>query len=104
MSDEVSRSWFAVFNNPEKHGYTGTPEEVCERLKAEWVGDSTTRSGAWAYCVSAAGLHHIHMILEDQVAMRWTGVKNSYAIGMHFEPTKGSKKQAEDYLYKRHPF
>lgn len=103
MAQDVSRSWFAVLNNPSQHGYTGTPQEVCEQLRDEWIHDSTTRSGAWAYCISAAGLEHVHMVLED-IPMRFSVVKASYAVGMHFEATKGTKQQAEDYIYKRHPF
>lgn len=103
-NSSVSKSWFAVFNNPEDHGYTGSPEEICEKLRDEWVGSSTTRTGAWAYCISKDGLHHVHMVLEDAVAMRFSIIKKSYAQGMHFNPTKGTKKQAEDYIHKRHPF
>ena len=40
MADTVSRSWFAVFPYPEQHGYTGTPEEIIEKLKNEWVQDN----------------------------------------------------------------
>ena len=36
MADTVSRSWFAVFPNPEQHGYDGSPEEIVEKLKNEW--------------------------------------------------------------------
>lgn len=104
MIDDTSRSWFAIFNNPAEHGYEGTPEEVCERLKQEWIADSTTRSGAWAYCISAKGLHHIHMVLCDTKTMRFSAVKNSYCQGMHFEATKGTKKQADDYINKRGAF
>lgn len=104
MSVDVSKSWFAVLNNPAEHGFSGTPQEVCEQLRDEWVRDSTTRSGAWAYCVSAAGFHHVHMVLEDKVSMRFSAIKKSYAAGMHFEETKGTKQQAEDYIYKRYPF
>ena len=75
MAADVTRSWFAVFNHPEEHGYSGTPQEICERLRDEWVGNSSTRTGAWAYCVSAAGLHHVHMVLEDSVAMRFSASK-----------------------------
>lgn len=104
MAQDVTRSWFAVLNNPQDRGYEGTPEQICERLKDEWIRDSTTRSGAWAYCISADGLRHIHMVLEDAVAMRFSAVKKSYAIGCHLEATKGTKKQAEDYIMKRHPY
>ena len=129
MADAVSKSWFAVFNNPQEHGYHGSPPEICERLRAEWCV-SETRVGAWAYCIKhycghypvyngdgkflryahaendeekariPPDLHHIHMVLEDQTAMRFSVVKNTYAIGMHFEGTKGNKKQAEDYISK----
>lgn len=104
MSIEVSKSWFAVFNNPADHGYTGTPEEVCNRLRDEWCNGSDTRSGAWLYCVSADGLHHMHMVLEDTKSMRFSTIKQTYAKGMHFEPTKGNKKQVEDYINKRGEF
>ena len=100
MNDSVSRSWFAVFNNPDDHGYTGTPEEICNRLRDEWIADSTSRTGAWVYCISAEGLKHIHMVLEDSKPMRFATIKKEYAIGMHFEATKGTKRQAEDYIHK----
>lgn len=100
-NDQPIRSWFAVFNNPSDHGYEGPPEEVIERLRSEWVEGHPTRTGAWAYCVSADGLHHVHMVLEDTKTMRFSVVKKEYAQGMHFEPTRGSKDQAEDYIHKR---
>lgn len=104
MAQDVTRSWFAVLNNPQDRGYEGTPQQICERLRDEWIGDSTTRAGAWAYCVSADGLRHVHMVLEDAMAMRFSVIKKTYAIGCHLEPTRGTKKQAEDYIQKKHPF
>lgn len=125
-NDSVSYSWFCVFDNPHEHGYPFdggvNPDELrnndelsfksqvrklLERLKNEWIGDeipSTTRTGAWSYCISANGLHHIHMVVEDTVAMRWSKIKSSYCQGMHFVPTKGNKKQADDYINKRGEF
>ena len=100
----ISKSWFAVLNNPADHGYTGTPQEVCEKLRSEWLSVSDSRTGAWVYCVSAEGLHHVHMVLEDRVAMRFSKIKKSYAVGMHFEATKGNKDQAEAYITKQPPF
>ena len=104
MADEVSKSWFCVFNNPSQHGYIGEPHEIIERLKNEWIADKPSRTGAWVYCISAEGLHHVHMVLEDVIAMRFTAIKKSYALGMHFEPTKGSKEQAEKYILKKGKF
>lgn len=105
MANDVSKSWFAVFNNPADRGYPDDPIACCEQLRDEWILDDDDklipgRSGAWAFCVSAEGLRHVHMILEDTKAMRFTAVKSSYAHGMHFEPTKGSKTEAEGYIKK----
>ncbi len=100
VDNSVSKSWFAVFNRPFDHGYSGTPVEICERLKEEWCSVSDTRTGAWLYCVSEDGMHHVHMVLEDIVAMRFSKIKREYAVGMHFEATKGNKQQAEDYVNK----
>ena len=100
----ISKSWFAVLNNPADHGYIGTPQEVCEKLRSEWLSVSDSRTGAWVYCVSAEGLHHVHMVLEDRVAMRFSKIKKNYAVGMHFEATKGNKEQAEAYITKQPPF
>ena len=100
----TSRSWFAVFCNPAEHGYDGTPEEVCHRLRDEWCDGYPTRSGAWAYCISAEGMHHVHMVLEDKKVMRFSAVKKAYACGMHFEATRGNKQQVDDYINKRGAF
>lgn len=106
MASDVSKSWFAVFNNPHERTrpngekYSEDPILCCQQLRDEWIEDSNTRTGAWAYCVSADGLRHIHMVLEDNTAMRFTAVKKSYAQGMHFEATKGSKSEAEGYIKK----
>ena len=103
MSDTVSRSWFAVFNNPEKHGYSGSPLEIVNRLKDEWIEDKHDRKGYWAYCISSDGLKHVHMILEGSVAMRFSAVKKAYPSA-HLSPTKGNKKQVMAYIKKEPPF
>ncbi len=129
MADVVSKSWFAVFDNPQKHGYEGSPKAICDQLMAEWCIEDG-RAGAWAYCVKhycghypikdeegniktwrlaiseeekalvPPDLPHVHMVLEAEKAMRFSFVKNTYAIGMHFEGTKGTKNEAEDYISK----
>lgn len=104
MNDGITKSWFCVLNNPEEHGYQGTPQEIVDRLCEDWTATSPTRTGAWIYCISADGLKHVHMVLEDVKAMRFSAIKKSYAIGTHFEPTKGTKEQAEDYINKRGKF
>lgn len=32
-NDVRARSWFCVFNNPENHGFSGSPEEIAEQMK-----------------------------------------------------------------------
>lgn len=104
MSDTISKSWFLTFANPEEHGYTGTPEEILYKMRDEYIQDSETRSGAWAYCISADGFKHVHMVLEDCKAMRFTYIKNNFYKGANIQETKGSRKQALDYIHKRGAF
>lgn len=103
MADTVSRSWFAVFPNPEQHGYDGSPEDIVQKLKQEWIGDNPLRKGWWAYCISASGLPHVHMILEDSGACRFTKVKKAYPAA-HLEQTKGSKEEVMRYIRKEYLF
>jgi len=99
-TENISKSWFCVLANPQQHGYDLEPLEIIEKLRDEWIEENPTRTGAWNYCISADGLHHVHMVLEDSKKMRFTAIKKTYAVGMHFEPTKGNKEQAEDYINK----
>lgn len=114
--DSVSRSWFCVFNNPLEddtiksyiQSYNGEINDiskvVCEYLSNLWCGDgSTGRTGAWLYCISENGLHHIHMVLEDIKAMRFSAVKKVYQKA-HIEATKGNKSQVLDYINKKGKF
>ena len=103
MNDTISRSWFAVLNNPKEHGYSGTPEEIIEQLKFEWINDNSLRKGWWGYCISSEGLHHVHMILEDSGSCRFSKVKRAYPKA-HLEATKGNKKQVLAYINKQPPF
>ena len=98
--DTVSKTWFLVFPNPGNHGYSGEPKDVIDKLISDWVSVSPTRSCAAAYCISADGLHHVHMVVEDVKAMRFSTIKKAFPSA-HIEPTKGSKNQAEDYINKR---
>lgn len=60
---------------------------------------STSRAGAFVYCISAKGLHHVHMILEDSSPVRWASIRNSFPH-INIQPTRGSKKEVEDYINK----
>lgn len=103
MADTVSRSWFAVFPNPEQHGYEGLPEEIIEKLKEEWITGNPLRKGWWGYCISEKGLPHVHMVLEGSGSMRFSAVKKAYP-NAHLEETKGNKRQVLSYIRKEPPF
>lgn len=100
--DSTSMSWFCVINNPEEHGFTGTYKEILEKIAQVWITDEY-RACAMTYCVSEAGLHHVHMVLSDDTSHRFSYIKKLYPMA-HCEETLGSKKQAEDYIYKRGSF
>lgn len=103
MNNDVSKSFFCVFSNPEEHGYTGTPQEIVDNMISAWVKDNPQRTCAISYCISAQGLKHCHAVLEDTKAMRYSAIQKVYA-GIHIEPTKGNKSQAEAYINKKKPF
>lgn len=77
-----ARSWFCVFNNPENHGFSGSPEEIAEQMKDRWIAGNPQRTCAVAYCISADGLHHCHAVFEDTKTMRFTVVQKLFP-GMH---------------------
>ena len=97
-NDTSSRSWFCVLNNPQEI-YAGEPHEIAEKCLEDWVTGHPTRTGAVAYCISADGLHHLHMVLEDSSKARFSALKKAYPKA-HLAPTKGTKEQAEDYINK----
>ncbi len=100
---EKSRSWFCVWNNPQECYKDCEPAEMAEKALETWVAEHPTRSGAVAYCISADGLIHFHMVLEDSNMARFSALKKLYPKA-HLEPTKGTKEQAEDYINKRGKF
>lgn len=100
--DTSSRSWFAVLNNPQESiGKDLTPEETIQKAQNIWInGHEDDRSCGINYEVSDSGTPHLHMVLEGKQKIRFSAVKKLYP-GAHLEETQGSKKDAEDYLYKR---
>lgn len=104
MSDSGNyRSWFCVWNNPQEVYSDLDPPDMAEKALETWVEGYPTRTGAVAYCISAEGLIHFHMVLEDTNKARFSALKKLYPQA-HLEPTKGSKEQAEDYINKRGRF
>lgn len=100
VNDATSRSWFCVFNHPEENGYEDMePQQVIEAMRDKWMELRPDGACALTYCVSAAGLRHVHAVLEAEQPVRFTAVQKAFP-GMHIEPTKGNKAEAEDYINK----
>lgn len=80
-------------------------QEICDLVLKMWCDSKPGRIGAVSYCVSAHGLHHLHMVLEvvnaDSDRFRFSTVQKIYGKKFHIEPTRGKKSEAEDYIYKR---
>lgn len=100
--DTSSRSWFAVLNNPQNtFGEHLTPEEMIQKAVDRWIeGHEEDRSCGVNYERSETGTEHMHLVLEGNSKIRFSAVKKIFE-GAHLEETQGSKKDAEDYLYKR---
>lgn len=118
MSSGV-RSWFCVFNNPEwiniyndsgdiidtqPSEYNGLePQEICDKALESWVKSKPKRTGWVGYCISAKGLHHLHMVLESSSTVEFSGIKKVFPRA-HLSMTRGTKKEVEDYINKRGKF
>lgn len=96
----IAKSFMATLIRPEEHGYTGTPVEVCDKLCREWTEGHDSRTGVWAFCLSAEGVPHVHMVVQEMRAMRLSKLEESYAVGSHFEVVKSGYMAAEDYILK----
>lgn len=99
-------SWFIVWNNP--HEWLGDvvkddPESISEYILESFIGEDRSRSGAVAYCISKDGLHHLHIVACCTNKMRFSAIKKIFPKA-HLEPTRGTKKQADDYINKRGAF
>ena len=103
-SKEASRSWFCVFNNPQKlFGGDIEPEEMVEQALNLWCKDKPQRTCAINYEIGDNGTPHMHMVLEDPAKTRFTTVQKLFP-SIHIERTRGNKEQAEDYINKRGRF
>ena len=80
-------------------------QEVCDTVLNMWVNSKPGRIGAVTYCISGNGFHHLHMVLEvensDSDRFTFKQVQKLFDKRFHIEPTRGNKKEAEDYIYKR---
>jgi len=68
--NDASKSWFCTFNNPEEHGYPGTPAETVSDVSADLehpvaVTDLVDReAGAWGPRLTGGWGGHVNMAFE----------------------------------------
>ena len=106
-SSTASRSWFCVWNNPQKQAEMEhlSPKEIVEKAIAMWTDGKPARSCAINYELadSEKKTPHLHMVLEDPAKTRFSAVCKLFP-GIHCEATKGSKEDVEAYIYKTGKF
>lgn len=95
-----ARSWFCVLNSPKELFGDITPEEMVREAIEKWCEDKPQRTCAVNYEIGDTGNHHMHMVLEDPAKVRFSAIQKLFK-GIHIEPTRGSKEQAEDYIQKK---
>lgn len=118
-STESSRSWFCVFNIHTLYNSNDdrtevqllnskqirelfadlTPEDIVDTAIEMWCRNKPYRTCAVNYEIGDTGNEHLHMVLEDPSKVRFSAIQKLYP-GIHIEPTRGNKQQAEDYINK----
>lgn len=98
-----ARSWFCVLNSPQEVFGELTPAEMVNTAVEMWCENKPQRSCAINYEIGDTGNHHMHMVLEDPAKVRFSAIQKLFK-GIHIEPTRGNKEQAEDYIFKRGSF
>ena len=100
---DMSRSWFCVLNNPQKLFGDIDPSQMVYKAIDLWTAEKPLRTCAVNFEIGASGTPHMHMVLEDPSKIRFSAVQKIFP-GLHVEPTRGTKAEAEDYINKRGKF
>jgi hypothetical protein len=104
QSSELSRTWFCVLNNPRAiWGEDAKPEDMVNAALDLWQAKKPERTCAGNYEKGDTGNEHMHLVLCDPQKSRFSSVQKLFP-GIHIEPMKGSKKDAEDYISKKGRF
>lgn len=97
---DSSRSWFCVLNNPKELFGNIPPEQMVTNAIELWCENKPQRTCAVNYEIGDSGNHHMHMVLEDPAKVRFSAIQKLFK-GIHIEPTRGNKEQAENYIEKK---
>lgn len=96
---ESKRSWFCVWNNPQKYYPELTEQEIVNKAISLWVENKPKRTCAVSYELADTGTPHLHLVLEDPAKSRFSALQKLYP-GIHIKETQGTKAEVLDYMYK----
>ena len=104
MSDisttQSARTWFCVLNSPRTiWGEEATPEEMVNAALDLWMENKPRRSCAGNYEIGDTGNEHMHLVLCDPQKARFSAIQKLFP-GIHIEPMRGTKDDAESYIRK----
>lgn len=99
-STDKARSWFCVWNNPQKYLSETDPREMVIKATEMFYDNKPSRSCAINYEIGKEGTPHMHMVLESSSQIRFSTIQKIFP-GIHIAPTLGTKEEAEDYIHKR---
>lgn len=95
MRDTQSRKYIITINNFLEHGYTR--DSIREKI-------NTLKSLLYFCAAEEKGLetstHHIHIYIVFSSGVRFSTMKNVFALGGDIEPARGSSAENRDYVSK----
>lgn len=98
--DTTMRSAFCEFPVKKENHLDMSEEDICRWFCEQWVQGLQSRQAICTYCVSEKGYHHVHAVFSSDTSFRWSAVKNAISVNGDIQGTKGTKKQALDYIHK----
>lgn len=104
QTTDSARAWFCVLNNPRSiWGADMTPQDMVIAALDRWQENKPQRTCAGNYEKGDTGNEHMHLVLCDPQKSRFSAVQKMFP-GIHIEPMKGSKEDAEAYITKKGRF
>lgn len=101
---DSARTWFCVLNSPRTiFGNELSQQDIVLAALDRWQEGKPQRTCAGNYEIGDTGNEHMHLVLCDPQKSRFSAVQKLYP-GIHIEPMRGSKEDAENYILKKGRF
>ncbi|WP_270816672.1 hypothetical protein [Hungatella effluvii] len=103
-STDSARAWFCVLNSPRTiFGQEVSHQDMVIAALDRWQEGKPQRTCAGNYEVGDTGNEHMHLVLCDPQKSRFSAVQKLFP-GIHIEPMRGTKEDAENYILKKGRF